>query len=209
MLPTDPHKVGASPADHPAMALKRPLVLLVLFAVLASLVSAAGLASSARADHIVGMPCGSCADHSAWPRIHIDNVKRSDKEGTTRLTGSEANDELMGHHTSDRLEGLSGSDVLWGDFDPIGQPARQVDRIFGGAGNDFIYGSHGRNVIRGGEGNDAISVHYGRGIVDCGPGRDIYHVARSRKHRYTFRNCEKVDYRTESQRGGGLRPLRG
>ena len=44
-------------------------------------------------------------------------------------------------------------------------------------GNDFIYGSHGRNVIFGGPGNDAISVHYGRGFVDCGPGRDIYHVA--------------------------------
>jgi hypothetical protein len=189
------------------MALKRPLLLLVLLAVLASLVSAAGFASAARADHIVGMPCRTCADHSEWPRIHIDNVKRSDKEGTTHLTGSEANDELMGHHTSDRLEGFGGSDVLWGDFDPWGQPTTQVDRIFGGAGNDFIYGSHGRNLIRGGPGNDAISVHYGRGIVDCGPGRDIYHVARSRRRGYRFRNCEKVDYRPEKVRGGGLRPL--
>ncbi len=189
------------------MALKRPLLLLVLLAVLASLVSAAGFASAARADHIVGMPCRTCADHSEWPRIHIDNVKRSDKEGTTHLTGSDANDELMGHHTSDRLEGFGGSDVLWGDFDPWGQPTTQVDRIFGGAGNDFIYGSHGRNLIRGGPGNDAISVHYGRGIVDCGPGRDIYHVARSRRRGYRFRNCEKVDYRPEKVRGGGLRPL--
>ena len=28
----------------------------------------------------------------------------------------------MGHHTSDVLKGLGGSDVLWGDYDPIGQP---------------------------------------------------------------------------------------
>jgi hypothetical protein len=50
-------------------------------------------------------------------------------------------------------------------------------------------------------------VHFGRGFVDCGPGRDIYHVPKSRKHGYRFRNCEKVDYRSEGQRGGGLKPL--
>ncbi len=186
------------------MRLKRPLALAVL---LAAIASAALLPSVAGADHIVGVPCKSCASHDHWPRIDIENVKRSDKEGTTRLTGSEVNDELMGHHTSDVLKGMAGSDVLWGDFDPFGQPPSQVDRIYGGPGNDFIYGSHGRNVIYGGRGNDAISVHYGRGFVDCGPGRDIYHVARSRRRGYRFRNCEKVDYRPEKVRGGGLKPL--
>ncbi|HEX8083064.1 MAG TPA: calcium-binding protein [Solirubrobacteraceae bacterium] len=180
----------------------RRIVPLLIFAALALAPAAA------QADHIVGMPCSSCASHDLWPRIDIDNVKRSDKEGATNLTGSSDSDELMGHHTSDVLRGLGGSDVLWGDYDPIGQPASQVDRIFGGGGEDFIYGSHGRNVIFGGAGNDAISVHYGRGAVDCGPGRDIYHVARSRKHKYTFVNCEKAEYRTEKQRGGGLKPLR-
>jgi len=190
--------VGA-PTMVPMM--KKSLLLLVTVA------SFALPAVAAQADHIVGMPCRSCADHDMWPRIDIDNVQRSDKVGSTNLTGSGQNDELMGHHTSDVLKGLAGSDVLWGDYDPNGQPASQVDRIFGGPGSDFIYGSHGKNVIKAGAGNDAISVHYGRGRVDCGPGRDIYHVARSRKHRYKFRNCEKVDYRTESQRGGGLKPL--
>ena len=178
-----------------------------LLILLTTLATACGFAAVAQADHIVGMPCSSCASHDHWPRIDIENVQRSDKVGSTRLTGSAANDELMGHHTSDVLRGLAGSDVLWGDYDPVGQPARQVDRIFGGPGEDFIYGSHGRNVVFGGAGNDAISVHYGRGMVDCGPGRDIYHVARSRKHRYRFRNCEKAEYRTEKQRGGGLKPL--
>jgi Ca2+-binding RTX toxin-like protein len=105
------------------------------------------------------------------------------------------------------LSGRGRSDILWGDADPVAQPSGQNDLIYGGGGNDFIYGSHGRNVIYGGRGNDAISVHYGRGVVDCGPGRDIYHVARSRKRAYRFVNCERVDYRPESVRGGGLRPL--
>ena len=39
------------------------------------------------------------------------------------------------------------------------------------------------------------------------PGRDIYHVPISLKKAYRFVNCEKVDRRTESDRGGGLKPL--
>jgi hypothetical protein len=162
----------------------------------------------ALADHIPGRPCNGCASHKYWPRIDGKLAKTPKWKGGT-LVGTERRDQLMGWHGSDVLRGGPGRDVLWGDHDGRGQPTKQRDRIFGGRGTDFIYGSHGHNRIYGGPGNDAISVHYGRGVVDCGPGRDIYHVARSRKHRYKFRNCEKVDYRSESQRGGrGLKPLR-
>jgi hypothetical protein len=179
---------------------------MIRFALLLIVAAAAlTLAGTATADHIPGSPCNGCASHANWPRI--DGVVKQAKNRAKRFRGTERSDQLMGHHFSDVLRGEAGSDILWGDWDPNGQPARQRDRMYGGDGNDFIYGSHGRNVIYGGAGNDAISVHYGRGVVDCGPGRDIYHVARSRKKRYTFRNCETVDYRSEAQRGGGLKPL--
>ncbi len=175
----------------------------ILFAtVLGTLASAA----PAAADHIPGRPCGNCASHDHWPTIR-GVIKKAHFRSVT-FHGGRRSDELLGHHGSDRLYGRGRSDVLWGDWQGgASQPTSQRDRIYGGRGNDFIYGSHGRNVIYGGSGNDAISVHFGRGYVDCGPGRDIYHVARSRKRRYKFRNCEKVDYRSEAQRGGGLKPL--
>ena len=159
------------------------------------------------ANHIPGHQCSDCASHEEWPKI-TGKFKKATGGHSRTYKGGARSDELLGHHGSDTLSGRGGSDVLWGDHDPVGQPAGQNDLIFGGDGNDFIYGSHGRNVINAGAGNDAISVHYGRGIVDCGPGRDIYHVAKSRKRGYKFRNCEKADYRSERQRGGhGLRPL--
>jgi hypothetical protein len=161
--------------------------------------------SAAVADHIPGSPCNGCASHEHWPTIH--GVIEKAKNSPATLEGTSKSDELLGHHGSDVLRGKGRSDVLWGDWQGSGQPTSQRDRIYGGSGRDFIYGSHGRNVIYGGSGNDAISVHYGRGFVDCGPGRDIYHVAKSRKTRYRFKNCEKVDYRSERQRGGGLKPL--
>jgi Ca2+-binding RTX toxin-like protein len=161
---------------------------------------------AASADHIPGRPCNDCASHEHWPTIH-GVVKKGNGGQSSRLVGSARSDELLGHHGSDTLSGRGRSDILWGDHDGVGQPAGQNDLIYGGGGDDFIYGSHGRNVIYGGKGNDAISVHYGRGVVDCGPGRDIYHVAKTRKKGYRFVNCEKVDYRSERQRGGGLKPL--
>jgi Ca2+-binding RTX toxin-like protein len=162
----------------------------------------------AAADHIPGRPCDNCASHEYWPTIHGRIVKANNGQSQT-FQGTSRSDELLGHHGSDKLFGHGRSDVLWGDWEGgADQPTNQRDRIYGGPGDDFIYGSHGRNVIFGGPGNDAISVHYGRGFVDCGPGRDIYHVAKSRRKSYRFRNCEKVDYRPEAARGGhGLKPL--
>ena len=162
-------------------------------------------AAAAGASHVPGGGCSDCADHKYWPTI--DGVlKRAQGAGVT-YTGTRRSDELLGHHGSDVLRGRDSSDVLWGDWDPSGQPSTQHDLIYGGAGTDFIFGSHGRNTIYAGSGNDVISVHYGRGLVDCGPGRDIYHVARSRRRGYRFRNCEKVDYRPEKVRGGPMKPL--
>jgi Ca2+-binding RTX toxin-like protein len=164
-----------------------------------------GMASTASASHLPSS-CTNCASHKHWPTPDgLILMKRGQTDANYK--GTWRSDQLTGHQGSDTLRGMGGSDILWGNWDPV-QRTDQYDVIYGGTGNDFIYGSHGHNRIFGGPGNDAISVHYGRGVVDCGPGRDIYHVAKSRRKGYTFRNCEKVDYRPERVRGGGLRPLR-
>ena len=156
----------------------------------------------------MGVASGQSAgktSHKYWPRI--DGQLKKAHEGDVTYRGTSRSDELLGHHGSDDLRGGDGSDVLWGDWDPAGQPTHAEGRHLRRRPTDFIYGSHGYNEIYAGNGNDVVSVHYGRGRVDCGPGRDLYHVARSRKSKYRFLNCEKVDYRPESVRGGPLKPL--
>ena len=176
-----------------------------LRALAVALPAALCLAVAAGATHAPGGGCSDCAGHRYWPKV--DGVFKKANGGGVTYTGTSRSDELLGRHGSDTLRGGAGSDILWGDWDPKNQPAAQKDVIDGGDGTDFIYGSHGRNTIDAGAGNDVISVHYGRGSVDCGAGRDIYHVARSRRKAYRFRNCEKVEYRPESVRGGPMKPL--
>ena len=172
---------------------------------------AAGIVQSSQADHIEGTSCGStqsCAGHQFWPRMTQADVQKAPENRGATLRGKPDNsDELLGWHGSDKLYGAGKSDVLWGDHIAAGQPTSQKDFISGGPGNDFIYSSRGRSTILGGEGNDAIKARYGRGSVNCGPGNDVVWIPKKRKKNWTFKRCEKFEYRTEAQVGHGLKPL--
>jgi RTX calcium-binding nonapeptide repeat (4 copies) len=79
--------------------------------------------------------------------------------------------ELLGGHGNDTIHAGPAGDVIWGDYKPSGQPESQIDHLYGAAGNDWIYSSHGTNYIWSGAGNDHIQLVYGHGVVYCnGPG---------------------------------------
>ena len=79
------------------------------------------------------------------------------------VTNSSGHNELLGGHGSDQIYAGPWGDVLWADYKPSGQPTTQSDTIVGGAGNDFIYSSHGPNNIAAGPGNDWVKAHFGKG----------------------------------------------
>jgi len=170
-----------------------------------------GLSGLAFADHIAGTSCGSsrsCAGHQFWPTMSLNDIQKADEYRGTTLTGKQnKSNELLGWHGSDTLTGGTKSDILWADHEGDGQPTGQWDRIYGGEGSDFIYSARGRNTIEGGEHNDAIKARYGRGVINCGPGKDIVWVPKRRRRNWKFKNCERFEYRTESQVGHGLKPL--
>jgi hypothetical protein len=112
------------------------------------------------------------------------------------MSSQPGHNELLGGHGGDTIYAGPWGDVLWGDYKPSGQPASQVDHLYGGAGNDFIYGSHGYNVIDAGAGNDEIKTHFGRGTVDCGPGNDLLYISRRASRSYKVRGCERISHKT-------------
>jgi Ca2+-binding RTX toxin-like protein len=119
-----------------------------------------------------------------WKVLTNGRGKHS-RAGTTR------NDELLGHHGDDTIDGGAGNDVLWGDWDPANNNGSQRDVLRGGAGKDWLYTSHGRNTISGGAGDDHVWAFYGHGTIDCGAGYDVVRVHPSR-HAYRLRGCEKL-----------------
>jgi Ca2+-binding RTX toxin-like protein len=129
--------------------------------------------------------------HKGWPAITGILWKVLDS-GNHERTGTVDNDELLGHHGNDTVVGGPGKDVLWGDWELSGNGANQSDVLRGGDGNDFLYPSHGKNLMYGGAGNDRIIAYYGHGVIDCGPGAHDYAQTRWQSSAYTVRNCERV-----------------
>jgi Ca2+-binding RTX toxin-like protein len=118
------------------------------------------------------------------------------------MSSQPGHNELLGGHGNDTIHAGPWGDVIWGDYKPSGQPTGQVDHLSGGAGNDFIYGSHGYNAIDAGAGNDEIKTHWGHGSVDCGPGNDVLYISRRVRRGYQVRGCERISHKTL-----GYRPM--
>ncbi|GAC1435148.1 MAG: hypothetical protein NVSMB51_03960 [Solirubrobacteraceae bacterium] len=117
------------------------------------------------------MATTSNVSHAGWPPINgCLSINQGDVNATITAGDRHLHNELLGGHGNDTIYGGDAGDVLWGDYHPSGQPSTQVDNIHGGAGNDFIYSSHGLNHIWTGAGNDKLGLVYGHGEVHCGPG---------------------------------------
>lgn len=115
------------------------------------------------------------------------------------MTDRAGHNKLLGGHGSDKIHAGPWGDVIWGDYKPSGQPTSQRDTLTGGAGNDFIYASHGLNRIHGGAGNDKIRVNFGHGTVDCGPGTDTLYAGRRARRKYKITGCEHITRKTSGR----------
>ena len=112
------------------------------------------------------------ASHAGWPP---DECLKMDKgpvgESHTIVGLLDVHNWLLGGYGNDDVYAGNRGDVIWGDYHPSGQSESEIDRLHGGAGNDWIYASHGYNEIWTGAGNDHLALVYGHGVVHCdGPG---------------------------------------
>ncbi|NJN88223.1 MAG: calcium-binding protein [Leptolyngbyaceae cyanobacterium SL_7_1] len=104
-------------------------------------------------------------------------------EGVNILEGTLENDAIYGFGAVDRLSGLDGDDVIYGDRSPrgvdVGVPGDDSilggngnDRLYGDDGNDYVRGEDGNDRIYGGNGNDRLYGDNGNDIVSGGNGID-------------------------------------
>jgi RTX calcium-binding nonapeptide repeat (4 copies) len=165
-----------------ASALALPLVLLAG----SPPVHAAGLTASDSGLYVAFCPAGAriasihhaprahmaMASHEGWPN---DECLKMDKgswgQSHTLVGAAHVHNWLLGGYGNDTIYAGEAGDVIWGDYHPEGQSEGEVDRLHGGAGDDWIYSSHGFNEIWTGAGDDHLALVYGHGVVHCdGPG---------------------------------------
>ncbi|HTY97745.1 MAG TPA: hypothetical protein VMB91_11940 [Solirubrobacteraceae bacterium] len=134
-------------------------------AALAALLAPVALVALVAAGALTALAHGE-ASHAGWPKIEHLEEHRFNESGT--LVGlKHVHNELLGGNGNDTIWAGERGDVIWGDFQPNGQPESQQDYLHGGRGNDFIYASHGHNVIWTGAGDDEVALIYGHGTVFC------------------------------------------
>jgi Ca2+-binding RTX toxin-like protein len=135
--------------------------------------------------------------HAGWPTVDKAQLKIDHTDSGVTFTGVPGkHNELLGGHGSDTLIAGRVGDILWGDFNPSGQSSTQVDTIRGGAGKDFIYSSHGRNVISSGGGADQIHAHYGRGTITCSSPKATVFLSHRSQKLYKLRGCPHISFKT-------------
>jgi hypothetical protein len=133
----------------------------------------AGIEASAGARQLAPRASAALASHAGWPPDECLKMDKGPAGQNHTLVGvKDVHNWLLGGYGNDTIMGGERGDVIWGDYHPEGQPASERDYLHGGAGNDWIYSSHGYNEIWTGAGDDHLALVYGYGTVYCnGPGR--------------------------------------
>jgi hypothetical protein len=135
--------------------------------------------------------------HAGWPQINGALIMHKlDQSGPIYAPFSFLHNELLGGHGNDSIYAGNAGDVLWGDYKPSGQPTTQQDVLQGGAGRDFIYASHGHNVIDTGAGNDVVHAHFGSGSITCHSPQTIVFLSHRSRPGYTLQGCTRISYKT-------------
>jgi hypothetical protein len=200
----------------------RRLLLLTLLSLLLPAAAVCAKASHAGWPRITGMLLMNSQDRSrpldgrpgqdpfdgVDPSYSCDGLHRNSScvrsAARRRITVVPANighNELLGGHGNDTIHAGPAGDVIWGDYKPCCQPTAQVDHLYGGPGNDFLYASHGRNYIDTGGGQDVVHAHFGSGgEIHCdSPDVLVYLSHRSRRLYHLF-GCKRISYATERSR---------
>jgi hypothetical protein len=134
------------------------------------------------------------ASHAGWPQI--DGLLLIDKgppAASHVLRGTpDRHNELLGGYGNDTIYGGQMGDVIWSDFQPSGQPTAQVDTIYAGDGPNFIYTSHGLNIVHAGSGATTVLAHFGHGTIYCGSPQVVVHMSHTSSRVYQTIGCARA-----------------
>ena len=158
---------------------------------------------AASASHIPGQPCSDCASHKHWPTI--SGIIKKANDGRSSRRGTARSDELLGHHGSDSAQRPRRLGHPVGRLAGPGQHVeperpdlrRRRQRLH------LRLARPQRHLRRPGQRRDLRPLRPRRRRLRPGA-RHLPRRQVAQEGRTSVKNCEKVDRRSERQRGGGL-----
>ena len=130
-------------------------------------------------------------------------VRQAARRKITVVPSNIGHNELLGGHGNDTIHAGPAGDVIWGDYKPCCQPTAQVDHLYGGPGDDFLYASHGINYIHTGGGHDVVHAHFGRGgEIHCDSPQVLVYLSHRSRPLYHLFGCRHISYATEQSLRG-------
>jgi len=116
---------------------------------------------------------GNFARYEFADGISLTHAELMQRSGSVSVTGTDADEGMVGSNFADTLLGARGDDVLSGQ--------NGDDQVFGGEGddtldgqdgNDTVFGEAGDDVVDGGAGNDQLAGDEGFDMLSGGAGSD-------------------------------------
>jgi hemolysin type calcium-binding protein len=130
------------------------------------------------------------------------NIPLPSSACTTGVTGAAlipptiGHNELLGGGGNDVIHAGPAGDVIWGDYKPNDNSTHQIDHLYGGPGNDFIYTSHGLNYVDTGGGYDVVHAHFGHGDIHCNSASVTVYLSRADEKRWKLFGCKHISHTT-------------
>ena len=93
-------------------------------------------------------------------------------EGDDYIIAGSGNDVIYDSYGSNTINGGAGNDVIVAHGLDAGPREGYINRLEGGAGNDYLEGGNGSDYLDGGEGNDTLYGLGGNDVLHGGAGKD-------------------------------------
>ncbi|MBQ7567738.1 hypothetical protein IJT17_02935 [bacterium] len=92
--------------------------------------------------------------------------------GDDYIIAGSGNDLIFDNYGSNVINGGAGDDIIVAHGLDVGPRDGYINRLEGGAGNDYLEGGNGKDHLSGGEGNDTLYGLGGDDVLEGGAGKD-------------------------------------
>jgi hypothetical protein len=147
---------------------------------------------------VPSMARAASTSEAGWPKkecLKIDKGPAGRKNTLVGLDG--VHNWLLGGYGNDTIIGGNRGDVIWGDYQPSGEPRSQTVKIYAGNGRNVIYANDTHNYVW--TGNNPYTVVHAHisgidGVIHCGSPYIVVFLSTVSEHHFGLYGCHRISH---------------